>query len=72
MQKKTESVNDYHNALQEMWMEMWMECGEDANMPEWMVEGKPVCERIATSVKNASITATQSSMLANNSAIQRD
>jgi hypothetical protein len=32
MQKKTESVNDYHNALQEM----WMECGDAANMPEWL------------------------------------
>jgi len=31
MQKKTESVNDYLNTLQEM----WMECG-DANMPEWL------------------------------------
>ena len=31
MQKTTESVNDYLNALQGM----WMECG-DANMPEWL------------------------------------
>ena len=32
MQRKTESVNDYLNALQEM----WLECGNNANIPEWM------------------------------------
>ncbi|CAG8629988.1 6088_t:CDS:2, partial [Paraglomus occultum] len=31
-QRKTESVNDYLNALQEM----WLECGDPAVMPEWM------------------------------------
>ncbi|CAG8478412.1 9166_t:CDS:2 [Paraglomus occultum] len=31
MQMKTESVNDYLNALQEM----WLECGDPALIPEW-------------------------------------
>ncbi|CAG8650993.1 10856_t:CDS:1, partial [Paraglomus occultum] len=31
-QRKTESVNDYLNALQEM----WLECGDPVVMPEWM------------------------------------